>query len=514
MMDCSRHFEPIDVIERTLDGMAAVKMNVFHWHLTDDQGFRIESRVFPKLTGMGSDGLFYTQRQARDIVRYARERGIRVVPEFDMPGHTTSWMVGYPELASAPGQFAIERHFGIFNPVMDPTQDRTYVFLDKFIAEMATIFPDCYVHIGGDENNGVEWRQNPHIQTFMREHNLKDTAALQGYFNQQLLMILTKHEKRMIGWDEILTPKLPKDVVVQSWRGFDSLATGARQRYNGILSAGYYLGHMDSAAAYYQIDPLPPDRHLTSEQDERILGGEVCIWGEYVDARDIDSRVWPITAAIAERLWSPRSVADVDDMYRRLPLESLRLEGLGLTQLTQEDASLRALAGTGEIGSLRILAHVLEPAVFKVRGPWSEKHGVSQLDPLNHLVDALPPDPTSRHVLERVLNAYLEDPIGRPNQKAILALTFRSWVNAEPELMHVISAAPLLAEAKPCALELAELGSLGLEAMSYLSAGTAAPAGWKERKISVLDRAEQPDALVRFTVLKPLRDLVNSVQEQ
>ena len=239
MIDVSRHFQPIEVIKRTLDGMAAVKMNVFHWHLSDDQGFRIESKVFPKLTGMGSDGLFYTQDQAREIVAYARERGIRVVPEFDIPGHAQSWMVGYPDLASGTGPdyggpYQIERQYGIFDPVMDPTRDSTYKFLDRFIGEMAEIFPDPYMHIGGDENNGVQWKDNPRIQEFAKKHDLKDTAALQTYFNQQLFPILKKHGKRMIGWDEIYAPGLSKDAMIQSWRGFDSLAATAKDGYSGI----------------------------------------------------------------------------------------------------------------------------------------------------------------------------------------------------------------------------------------------------------------------------------------
>src|ERR1700689_3741698 len=317
MIDCGRHFISVEVLERTLDGMAAVKLNVFHWHLSEDQGFRIESKAFPKLTELGSDGLFYTQEQAREIVAYARARGIRVVPEFQMPGHTSAWFVGYPDLASAPGPFHIERKFGVFDPVMDPTRESTYKFLDTFIGEMAAIFPDHFMHIGGDENNGAEWKANPRIQDFMREHNLKDTAALQNHFNQRLLKLLEKHGKHMIGWDEILTPDLPKDIMVQSWRGFDSLATGAKNGYGGILSAGYYLNLMSTAAAHYAIDPLPQDSDLSPEQQARILGGEACMWEEQTSTQSIDSRIWPRTAAIAERLWSPRNVNDVDDMYRR-----------------------------------------------------------------------------------------------------------------------------------------------------------------------------------------------------
>ena len=273
MIDCGRHFIPVEVLKRTLDGMAAVKLNVFHWHLSEDQGFRIESKAFPKLTELGSDGLFYTQEQAREIVAYARDRGIRVVPEFDMPGHTSAWFVGYPDLASAPGPFHIEREFGVFDPVMDPTRESTYKFLDTFIGEMAAIFPDHFMHIGGDENNGVEWKANPRIQDFMREHNLKDTAALQNYFNQRLLKLLEKHGKHMIGWDEILTPDLPKDVVVQSWRGFDSLAAGAKNGYNRILSAGYYLNLMSTAADHYW-STLCPKRATSAPSSRRAFSAE------------------------------------------------------------------------------------------------------------------------------------------------------------------------------------------------------------------------------------------------
>ncbi len=509
MIDCGRHFIPVEVLKRTLDGMASVKLNVFHWHLSEDQGFRMESKLFPKLTEFGSDGLFYTQEQAREIVAYARDRGIRVVPEFDMPGHTSAWFVGYPDLASAPGPFQIERKFGVFDPVMDPTRESTYKFLDAFIGEMAGIFPDHFFHIGGDENNGVEWKGNPRIQNFMREHNLKDTASLQNYFNQRLLKLLEKHGKHMIGWDEILTPDLPKDVMVQSWRGFDSLAAGARNGYTGILSAGYYLNLMSPAEAHYAVDPLPENTDLSPEQQARILGGEACMWEEQTSALDIDSRIWPRAAAIAERLWSPRAVSDVDDMYRRLEVESLRLESFGLTHIAQEAVSLRQLSGTREIEPLRILASVLEPVPFNAR---AHQQHANQLTPLDLLVDALPPDPPSRHNFEVLVRAYLQNPSGR-EQQAELAAEFNSWITAEPGILRLMAGSPLLAQAEPRAQQLSELGTVGLDAVSILSSGLPAAAGWKGARLAILDEAEKPQALVRFTVLKPLRDLVNAVPE-
>jgi hexosaminidase len=510
MIDCGRHFIPVDILKRTLDGMAAVKLDVFHWHLSEDQGFRIESRAFPKLAELGSDGLFYTQEQAREIVAYARARGIRVVPEFDIPGHSSAWFVGYPDLASAPGPFHIERAFGVLDPVMDPTRESTYKFLNTFFTEMASIFPDRFLHIGGDENNGVEWKANPRIQNFMREHNLKDTAALQNYFNQRLLKILEKHGKLMIGWDEILTPDLPRDVVVQSWRGVDSLAAGATNGYNGILSSGYYLNLKSTAAAHYAVDPLPAASSLNPEQQARILGGEACMWTEQAGPQTIDSRIWPRTAAIAERLWSPRTVDDVDDMYRRMAVESLRLETFGLTHISHEAAALRRLAGTQQIAPLQIFASVLEPVNFQEQAGMQHP---DQLTVLNQFVDALPPDPPSRHDFELLMRAYLRDPVARKWDELELIANFDSWTAAEPGILQLLAGSPQLAQAKPRAQQLAELGTLGIEAVSYLSSGLPAAPGWKAQKLAVLNDAEKPQALVRFTVIAPLRDLVNAVPE-
>ncbi len=180
LVDACRHWQPVEVIKRTLDGMAAVKLNVLHWHLSEDQGFRVESKRFPRLQELGSDGKYYTQQEIVDVVSYARARGIRVIPEFDMPGHTTSWFVGYPEFASAPGPYAIERKFGVFDPSFDPTREEVYRFIDEFIGEMAPLFPDPYWHIGGDEVTGRQWNSNIRIQKFMRTNGLRTNDGAPG----------------------------------------------------------------------------------------------------------------------------------------------------------------------------------------------------------------------------------------------------------------------------------------------------------------------------------------------
>ena len=508
MIDCGRHFEPVAVIKRTLDGMAAVKLNVFHWHLTEDQGFRIESKVFPKLTGMGSDGLFYTQQDALDVIAYARARGIRVVPEFEMPGHSTAWLVAYPELASVRAPSGIRREFGVSDYALDPTREETYRFIERFLAEMVTIFPDPYLHIGGDETVSPDWKTDPRIQAFMQAHQLKDSDALQAYFNQRILKMLTHLHRHMIGWDEIFNPALPKDVVVQSWRGGESLTKGAEQGYQGILSAGYYLDGMQSAGKHYLVDPAPANGALTPEQRKLILGGEVAMWAEQLHEPTIDSRVWPRTAAIAERFWSPESVRDIDDMYRRLDKVSVQLEGLGLHHLSQEDASLRELAGTEDIEQLRQFASVLEPVSFSER--YQQQH-TSQLTVLNRFVDAVRPDPPSKHEIDLLTRRLLASPIGDAGAKEELTARFEEMIRCVPSVEIQITKSPKFEDVKTRAEQLTPLAQAGLDAVQYLSSGAKAPADWKKSRLVLVEEAKKPSAIVRFTFIDSLAALINAV---
>ena len=389
MIDVGRHFQPLDVIERNLDGMEAVKMNVFHWHLSEDQGFRAESKVYPLLTGKGSNGLYYTQAEMREIVTYARDRGIRVVPEFDMPCHTTAWFAGYPDLASGKGPYKIEKQWGVFDPAMDPTRESTFEFLGKFIGEMTTIFPDAYFHVGGDECNGKEWDANPRIKAFMRAHGMKDNAALQSYFTARVQKLVAAHHRIMVGWDEVLQPGTPKDVVIHSWRGPESLATAARQGNRGILSNGYYIDLNQSAAEHYLVDPLAGGATLTPEQKKLVLGGEATMWSEFTPSEIIDSRIWPRTAAIAERLWSPQDVRDVNSMYARMSVVSDKLESCGLTHQSFTQPMLQRMSGQADPKYLAVLASVVQPPVGYQR---EELKKYDWYSPLNHLVDAVPPE--------------------------------------------------------------------------------------------------------------------------
>ena len=361
LIDGCRHFMPLDVIKRNLDGMAAVKMNVMHWHLSEDQGFRVECNTFPQLHQLCSDGYYYTQAQIQEVIEYAANRGIRIVPEFDIPGHATSWLVAFPELASAPGPYTIERKWGIFDPTFNPTIEETYEFFDKFFREMCQLFPDDYMHIGGDENSGKQWDANPAIQAFMKANDIKDNHTLQSYFNNRILKILTKYGKKMVGWDEILHPGMPKNIVIQSWRGRESLIESAKQGYQTMLSNGYYIDLIQPTDFHYLNDPLPDDMPLTEDQKKFILGGEATMWAEYISPETIDSRIWPRIAAIAERFWSPGRVKDVESMYKRLDVISFHLEELGLTHIKNYEMMLRRLTNNNDTEPLKTLIDVIEP---------------------------------------------------------------------------------------------------------------------------------------------------------
>ena len=510
MIDIARHYQPPEVLKRNLDAMAAVKLNVFHWHLTEDQGFRVESKKFPKLHSMGSDGLYYTQDQVREIIAYAADRGIRVMPEFDIPGHSTSWLVGHPELGSAPGPYKIERGAGIFEPALDPTRDQTYKFLDGFLGEMAALFPDAYMHIGGDENEGKQWDRNPQIQAFMKEKGIKDNHALQAYFNQQVLKILQKHGKKMIGWEEILHQDLPKDAVIHSWRGAASLADAAKKGYNGILSAGYYIDLMFPASQHYRADPLPADSTLTPEEAKHVLGGEATMWGEWVSPETIDSRIWPRTAAIAERLWSPRTVTDVDDMYRRLSVISTQLEELGLTHEKNYGMLLRRLAGSENIGALRTLASVIEPVKEYHR---YQMRPQTMLSPLTGLVDAARPDSEAARQFAAMVEGLLSDAPRFRLYRSDIRDSLTSWRDAGTALDPMIDRAPALQEARPLAKNLADVAAAGLEAIAYLSTGDAATTQWRDAQLAKLDEAAKPKAALELVIIPSVRKLVIAAAE-
>jgi len=513
LIDSSRHFTPVDVLKRNLDGMEAVKLNVFHWHISDNQGFRAESKKFPKLTSMGSGGAYYTQGEIRDLISYARDRGIRVVVEFDMPGHSSSWFVGYPEIASTPGPFKIEEEWGVMDPAMDPMNEKTYKFLDTFIGEMAKLFPDHYFHIGGDEVNGKAWDANPKIQEFKKTHNYKTNDELQTYFSQRVQKLVNKHGKAAIGWDEIFVPGAPKDIVIHSWRGPKSLAAAAQQGYKGILSNGYYIDLMWSAARHYAVDPLSGDAaNLTPEQQKLVLGGEATMWSEYVNWENIDNRIWPRTAAIAERYWSPQSVTDVNSMYTRLDVISQRLEWVGLTHRSQPWKMLRRIAGPAtpeEFAALETLADVLEPVKDYTRGETSNYAAITTT-PLNRVVDAVPPESDVARRFNEKVTAFVGGTCGDATVAAQLRAQLTKWHDNDTALQSLAQKSSLVKEVAPSSQNLSAVAAIGLAALDAIAKGTALADDAKTQATATIAAASKGKAQLLLIPAPTIQKLVDA----
>jgi len=508
LIDVSRHFQTAAMIKKNLDAMAAVKMNVLHWHLSDDQGFRVESKSFPKLHLLGSDGNYYSRSEVREIVAYAHDLGIRVVPEFDMPGHSTSWFAGYPELAAAAGPYSIERKWGVFEPCMDPSKEELYEFLDIFVGEMAELFPDEYFHIGGDEVKAAQWNSNEAIRDFKKRNNLADNRDLQNYFNQRLLVILTRHGKKMIGWDEILNPNLPNNIVVQSWRGQASLASSARQGYQGILSFGYYLDHMRPASFHYEMDPLGNEASdLSAEEKSRILGGEACMWAEFVDSENIESRIWPRAAAIAERLWSPAWVNDIQDLYRRLELTDRQFQLLGLRHRSLYLEKLQRMAGSTDIQPLLIFADLLKPPILSVR---KRARTYYSYTPLNRLVDTLMPESKVAREFSNIVESFLVFPEYSAENSDELHKYLNQWLLNDSALQSILDQSYILKEIQPLADTVAELSGYATEALSYLESRQKPTENWQQRASVLLEKAEEPQAEIFIAVLPAMKKLIEA----
>ena len=499
LLDVSRHWQPVSAIERTLDAMSVVKLNVFHWHLSDDQGFRVESLRFPRLHEMGSDGLYYRQAEIREIVAYAHDRGIRVLPEFDMPSHANAWFIGYPELASLPGPYASIHEYAVTTVNFDPSRERTYRFIDKFVGEMTQLFPDKFWHIGGDEVDGFSWDQSPHIQAFMKRNALQDNAALQAHFNHRVVEILQKHGRRMVGWDEILRPDLRKDIVVQSWQSSEALATSAKMGFDGFLSAPYYLDKMERTSKYYANDPS--DKALDSAQAAHILGGEVCAWGELFSEENLDSRIWPYSAAIAERFWSPREITNSEDMYRRLDTITLDLEAAGSQHITNLEKAVRKISRSEVPPFVETFFGVVEPLRL---GTYREQHTITQLTPLAALGDIAIADPVPARRFGYLVNNYLlevshRDPSSESSREQILQ-QFRAWTALKSQLQSLASITPAFHDAEGVTTDLADLSTTGEEAVAFLKSDTVPPSDWADRQTLLLARAQTAKGLLRVAV--------------
>ncbi|MGH2800624.1 MAG: beta-N-acetylhexosaminidase, partial [Thermoleophilaceae bacterium] len=364
-LDVGRHFFPVAFIKKYIDVMAAFKLNTFHWHLTEDQGWRLEIRRYPELTRVGAwrketivgharrgpqgydgtpHGGFYTQDEAREVVAYARDRAVRVIPEIEMPGHSRAALAAYPELACAPGPFEVLTTWGISEDIFCPSE-QTFAFLENVLREVMEIFPSEYVHIGGDEAPKARWKASPVAQGVIAREGLRDEDELQSWFIRRIEAFLNAHGRRLVGWDEILEGGLAPNATVMSWRGTSGGIAAARQGHDVVMSPqedlyfDHYqgdpqreplaIGGMTTLEDTYRCEPVPDE--LTPEEAAHVLGPQGNVWTEYMPTPEhVEYMAYPRALALAEIAWSPRSARDWDGFRARLGPALALLDRLGV----------------------------------------------------------------------------------------------------------------------------------------------------------------------------------------
>lgn len=359
-LDVTRHFFPVDFVKKYIDLLAMHKLNTFHWHLTDDQGWRIEIKKYPRLQEVASKrkesmvghyndqkfdgkpyGGFYTQEEVKDVVQYAAERHVTVIPEIEMPGHALAALTAYPHLGCTGGPYEVGTKWGVYDDIFCAGNDSVFLFLQDVLDEVLPLFPSKYIHIGGDEAPKTRWEKCPKCQKRMKEEGLKDAHALQSYFIQRIEKYLNSKGRRIIGWDEILEGGLAPDATVMSWRGTEGGITAAKQHHDVIMTPGNYcyLDHYQSqgknepvaiggytpVSEVYSYEPVPEE--LSKDEAAYIKGAQGNVWSEYIDnTAHVEYMVYPRATALAEVVWSPADKRNYDNFVERLKLHMQRLD--------------------------------------------------------------------------------------------------------------------------------------------------------------------------------------------
>jgi len=491
MLDPARHFLPLDVLLRTLDAMALFKLNVLHLHLSDDQGFRFGSRRFPELTSAEH----YSRTELERLVVYAGDLGIRVVPELDVPGHAAAWLAAHPEWGNRPP--VPSRRFGVHQECLDPTRSAVRDAVAALFGEIAEVFPDAYVHLGGDEVHPDWWSGDPRIAAFMAGRGLADVADLQAWFTGCVAAVLEGLGRVPLGWDEVLHRRLPAGVAVQAWRGATARDRALEAGHDCVLSAPYYLDLFYPADVHYGFDPAAAETELLAREDAllddprfahvaggmawtrqwreegpagdpacrpgRLLGAEACLWSELVDPAVLDLRLWSRMPALAERFWSPPAELNPATLRDRLAAAQRWLDpwcGIDL-----EAARLAGLAAAGVDGTWQPLIDALEPVKWyrrllgetalaaRLAGREMPKARPYDADtPLNRPVDFLPPEaPVTGALLTAVEGEATGDPVARQRLRE-LAARWQALPAGPPGELTVPAAA--LRKLGACVLEL------------------------------------------------------------
>ncbi|WP_293382082.1 family 20 glycosylhydrolase [Phenylobacterium sp.] len=543
MVDTARHFMSLTALKRQVDAMERVKLDVLHLHLSDNEGFRVESLRYPKLQAT-QHGEFYTQAEIRELVAYAAERGVRIVPEFDVPAHTGAICAAYPEIAAA-GDPADA--FAVFDRALNPASEATYRFLDGLLGEMAGLFPDADFHVGGDEVSDAAWSHEPAVAAFMAAHGLKSRVEMEAYFHSRVREMLARRGKTAVGWDEIAATPIPKTVIVQAWRNANATGLAVAGGHPTIVSAGYYLDQLMPAASHYAVDPvdlqgdgltsaevarlqtlsplaggaarpleIKPMPPLTPEQETLVLGGEMALWSELVTDEMLDARLWPRAAALAERFWSPRDVRDPDSLARRLPVIEDELNLLGL----QADASRARMATRLAPDAPDAVATFLEtvaPSRYATHNQTLRAMLAGQRHPppqrLTAPADAAPVDGAAALRFELAARRLAA---GDRAALPVLRAQLRIWAANAPRFAEAARGHPDLEAALPVNADVAALSAAGLDALDAIEHGQALGPGARQQAAPLLARAlAEHEATSRpvfaFLAKRPPADLIVAI---
>ena len=520
MIDVARHFIPLDVVERNIEAMAAVKMNVLHLHLSDNEGFRIESKGFPQLQDKGSNGEYFTQAQMKGLVAFAQERGIIVVPEFDMPGHSKSWFAGYPQLSSEvdPNHPAPPMDFKKIpkldlktilqfaatapSPAMNPAKESTYQFIDKFLGEMSTIFPSPYIHIGADENNGVVWKNNPSIVAFMKANKIPDTHELQAYFVSRVEKIVAKHHKKTIAWEEAFSKDISKDVTLQVWRDSSYFNKAIGHGNNVLVSRGFYLDMFMPAYIYYN------NKNVSAELPGLIKGGEAAQWAEVADRTNIETRIWPRAAAVAERFWSPASVNNTDDMYRRLFALSDQLDEQGLQLIADYERGVRRISN-GHFGEVKTLTDVLTPVkgLKKLFAQLMKPEALTYPpNPLTEVSDIVPVDSRVKWKFREAVKSFLinKDTLS----ENIIRNYLQQWQNNHEQLKSLFGSSSQLKLVEQHSKNLSAIAAIGLKTLDKIKNGITPDENWTNQQMAILKEADKAYGQTELSIIPEIESLI------
>jgi len=507
LLDVARHWQPIENIKRNIDAMAHLKMNVLHLHLSDDQGFRVESKMHPLLHEKGSNQKYYRQEEIKEIIDYAKHRGVYIVPEFDVPAHTTSWFVGYPQYASQPGPYSISKIWGVHTPVFNPTIEPTYTFLGSFFDEMSELFPGEYMHIGGDEVRSKDWDNNTDIVEFMTANNIPDAIELQNYFTQRIDQILAKNNKVMVGWDEISKATLRPNSVLQIWRKGPHLENVINSENKIILSYGYYLDHFRSSEYHYGHDPENFLENYGTPRADQILGGEACMWGEVLSEDNIDARIWPRAAAVAERLWSSKTTSDNYQFTKRLEQINKNLNLLGLQHETHWHQALGFMDGNESRARFSFFSEFLYPKTLAAR---KVRQDAMQGTELFALVDRIP----SEGEATRALKAHIGRYIAKQNGAQGIQKIIKQWEAQYGSLILNIEKHKQTKEILPLAEALNTILNITKEALEQNEIQIPIDLDWFKQSASTLKAAKAPLAGLKIAIVSDVEKLLEHIKQE